>query len=113
MDALSQFLKQPPSPPAEWRTQRPTESERKAFILKHVEVALTKVTDFLGKYPNGTNASKARMVQNQLLQTAVMAGSKERETELAQLLAKTAKDTNLPDDERAAARLTQLNLEAM
>jgi thiol-disulfide isomerase/thioredoxin len=112
-DTLSQLLKQPPTPPAEWRTQRPTEAERKAFILKHVEMVLAKVSDFLGKYPNGTNASKARMVQIQLLQTAVMAGSKERETELAQLLSKTAKDTNLPDDERAAARLTQLNLEAM
>jgi thiol-disulfide isomerase/thioredoxin len=102
----------PPTPPEDWKTVRPSQQEYMDFMGKAADAAAGKIAAFLAKYPDGAHVKDARKLQMNALQMAAMTGNKERAEELGKILAKTAADTTLSENERVGARFMQLQLSA-
>lgn len=110
-----QAAAKPASPPAEWRTNRPTREEYQAFMTKQgaaLSEAADKMGAFLAKFPKSEHASAARRMQISSLGNAVMMGNTGRQDELNKLLATAAADTSLPESDRIDFRLQQVRASA-
>ena len=105
----------PATPPAEWRTKRPTQEAYKEFASKQSGVlaeGADKAAAFLAKFPKSEHAAEARKLEISSLSTAVMMGKTDREGDLSKLLAAAAADTALPENERVDFRLQQIRTSA-
>ena len=102
----------PPTRPAEWREHAPSREEQQDFLLKYVDAALTKVGEFLEKYPAGAHVAQAQSQRLSLLKNSVALGSSKHEAALGKIIEARAKDPNTPESERLQARFEQLNLSA-
>src|SRR3954471_20482408 len=77
---------QPPMPPAEWQTTRPTEEEYNAFRAKQGVLAgeaADKAKDFYTRFPKDTHAAEAKKKEVEMLQVAVQLGNTNRAQQLA------------------------------
>src|SRR4051812_6779548 len=98
---------QPPMPPAEWQTTRPTEEEYNAFRAKQGVLAgeaADKAKDFYTRFPKDTHAAEAKKKEVEMLQVAVQLGNTNRAQQLAAHEAERLKDPNLSEDERFELR---------
>ena len=105
----------PATPPAEWRTKRPTQEEYKEFASKQSGVlaeGADKAAAFLAKFPKSEHAAAARKLEITSLSTAVMMGKTDRQADLSKLLTAAAADTTLPESDRVDFRLQQIRSSA-
>lgn len=104
----------PPSPPAEWSTNRPSREEVSKFYGPLMVKAADKAKDFYTQYPGHSKAADARKHEYELLQMAVMNfGVTNQSERFAALQADRAKDPNLSDDDRFKMRVQAVEAAAM
>ena len=107
---------QPPMPPAEWQTQRPTEEQMAEFRAKQgilAGEAAEKAKDFYTRFPNHAKAEEARKRELQMLQFAVYLGNTNKETVFEERQAERLKDPNLTEQERFEIRATSVQRDIM
>ena len=110
-----QAANKPATPPAEWRTKRPTPEEYKEFAAKQSVVLAAgadKAAAFLAKFPKSEHAAAARKLEISSLSSAVMMGQTDRGGDLTKLLTAAAADPALPESERVDFRLQQIRTSA-
>lgn len=108
---------QPPMPPADWQTQRPTAEQIQKFRELQsglAGAAADKAKDFYTRFPDHPKAATARSNELQMLKYAVQLGNTNRLAALEALEQQKLKDPSLSEDERFKLRMTaaQRNLMA-
>lgn len=104
----------PPSPPAEWSTNRPSREEVSKFYGPLMVKAADKAKDFYTQHPDHAKAADARKQEYQLLQMAVMNfGVTNQSERFAALQADRVKDPNLSEDDRFKMRAQAVEAAAM
>jgi len=106
----------PPSPPAEWQTNRPSEEEIQKFQQQQGKLAAEaadKARDFYTRFPNDPKAGEAREKEYQLAGAAVRLGNTDAEARLAALETARINDPNLGEDERFELRAQAVQRVAM
>ena len=104
----------PPTPPADWETNRPSKEAIAQFNKQAGAQALAvaeKAKDFYTKYPNHEHAPEAREREEYLLGVALQTGHTNAATRLQVLQEAKLKDPNLSDEERLELRVNQLQRE--
>ncbi|HXJ59737.1 MAG TPA: TlpA disulfide reductase family protein [Verrucomicrobiae bacterium] len=114
--AWEEFLQgmRPPTPPAEWETNRPTKEAIAEFNKKAGAQALAvaeKARDFYTKYPQHEKASEAREKEEYLLGVALQTGHTNAASRLQVLQEAKLKDPNLSEEEMLELRVNQLQRE--
>ncbi|PYK58954.1 MAG: hypothetical protein DME21_14520 [Verrucomicrobia bacterium] len=106
----------PPTPPAEWQTNRPSAEEIEKFQLRQGRLAAEaadRAKDFYTRFPNHPKAAEARKKEYEMAGIAARLGSTDIEPRLAALEAERAKDPGLDEDERFELRARSLQRAAM
>jgi thiol-disulfide isomerase/thioredoxin len=101
----------PPPPPAEWRTNPPSnqviaEYERKNGVL--AGLAADKARDFHQRFGSHAKAEDARKMELQLLGVAVKLGDTNRQSQFANVLKRRLADPAVSPDEKFDLRAQQL-----
>ncbi|MFM1768954.1 MAG: hypothetical protein RJA22_1483 [Verrucomicrobiota bacterium] len=102
---------EPPPFPAAWETQPPSEAEQKAFARTNALLTATaaeRARDFYTRFPDHAQAALARERERELLGVSAQLGNTNALTRLAALTEARLKDPSLPEEERLALRLEQL-----
>jgi thiol-disulfide isomerase/thioredoxin len=106
----------PPSPPAEWRTARPSEEEIMKFRGSQGKLAgeaADKAKDFYMRFPKHDKADDARKKEYELTAFAVQLGNTNRLARLDVLQKERLNDPKLSEDERFELRAQMVQLAAM
>ncbi|MBI3851854.1 MAG: TlpA family protein disulfide reductase [Verrucomicrobia bacterium] len=106
----------PPTPPAEWRTTRPSQEEIMKFRESQGKLAgeaADKAKDFYTRFPKHDKADDARKKEYELTAFAVQLGNTNRFARLEVLQNERLKDPKLGDDERFELRTQMLQMAAM
>jgi len=93
----------PPTPPAEWRDQQPTEEEMKKFRDSQRDLAgaaADQAHDFYTRFPKHPKADAAREKEQQMLEFAIQLGDTKRVAQLEKLEQEKLNDPNLNEDEK-------------
>lgn len=107
---------QPPAPPAEWQTKRPTEAEVdkfKANEAERVTKAAARAQDFQTRFASDSRATQARDKEYELLQMAVALGNTNALARLDAVEQAKLKDPKLTEDERFRLRSSAVERKAM
>jgi thiol-disulfide isomerase/thioredoxin len=100
-----QYFVQPPAPPPEWQTKRPTPqaiADWELTKLRYAEVAADLAKKFYLAYSGDQHAAEARDIEYRMLETAVELGDTDRVERLAALDRIRLADPHLAKDERFA-----------
>ncbi len=106
----------PPTPPAEWQTNRPSAEEIEKFQQRQGRLAAEaadRAKDFYTRFPNHAKAAEARKKEYEMAGIAARLGSTDIEPRLAALEAERAKDPGLNEDERFELRARSVQRAAM
>src|SRR5439155_9426010 len=106
----------PPTPPAEWQTNRPSAEEIEKFQQRQGRLAAEaadRAKDFYTRFPNHPKAAEARKKEYEMAGIAARLGSTDIEPRLAALEAERAKDPGLNEDERFELRARSVQRAAM
>ena len=106
----------PPTPPAEWQTNRPSAEEIEKFQQRQGRLAAEaadRAKDFYTRFPNHPRAAEARKKEYEMAGIAARLGSTDIEPRLAALEAERAKDPGLNEDERFELRARSMQRAAM
>ena len=106
----------PPSPPAEWNKEKPSNEQIKAFNEKQkvaLNAAIDKIHEFYTKYPKHTKADEARRIEYQLLETAARMGITDRKADLDARKQERIKNGTAAEDDRFEARMKEVQQAAM
>jgi thiol-disulfide isomerase/thioredoxin len=107
---------QPPAPPAEWQTKRPSEAEVdkfKASEAERVAKAAGRAQDFQTRFATDPRVTQARDKEYELLQMAVALGSTNAIARLDAVEQTKLKDPALTEDERFRLRSSAVERKAM
>lgn len=107
---------QPPMPPAEWQTERPTQEQIQKFRELQgglAGVAAEKAKDFYTRFPDHAKAKEAREKEMKMLQVAVQLGNTNKIAALAALEQTQLKDPNLSENERFKLRMSAAQRDLM
>ena len=97
---------QPPTPPAEWQSQKPSREEVAKFYNAALLKAADKAKDFYVQYPNHPKAAEAHKIEYNLLNLAAQRfGDTSQTKRLEAIEAVRLKDPALSEDERFRLRL--------
>jgi thiol-disulfide isomerase/thioredoxin len=97
---------QPPSPPAEWQENKPSQEDVAKFYGPMVLKGADMAKDFYTRYPNHPKAAEAHKTEYQLLSLAVQRfGDTNNTARLETLEADRLKDPKLSDEERLQIRM--------
>ena len=115
--AWSAFEKasQRPATPEAWRVKRPTPEEIAKFrvlVGEHAIKSADQAKDFYTRFPNHTNAAKARDREFELLSAAMQFGNTNRLGQLQSLELERLKNPALSEDERFKIRLKSVQTKA-
>jgi thiol-disulfide isomerase/thioredoxin len=80
--ALDNANSHPPPSPVQWLTTPPTPAERQKFYLPYIEALAGKTKDFYTRFPKDAHATKAKLMELQLLFAAVQWGDTGWQTRL-------------------------------
>jgi peroxiredoxin len=72
----------PPPDPMEWRDTQPTPAARQKFDLPYLGALVDKAKDFYTRFPKDTHASKAKLMELQLLSLMVQWGETNQKARL-------------------------------
>lgn len=107
---------QPPTPPAEWRTNRPSPEAIQDFRAKQGVIAAEAADQakaFYTKYPEHAEAGAAREKEFEMTQMAVQLGNTNVLARLTALESDRLKDPNLAEDDRFEIRAGMIQRAAM
>jgi thiol-disulfide isomerase/thioredoxin len=105
-----------PTPPAEWRTTRPSQEEILKFRDSQGKLAgeaADKAKDFYTRFPKHDKADDARKKEYELTAFAVQLGNTNRFARLEVLQNERLKDPKLSEDERFELRAQMVQMAAM
>jgi thiol-disulfide isomerase/thioredoxin len=103
-----------PLPPASWRTNMPLDEELLKFEAQQAGEAgkfADRVRAFYTRFPDDTNAGRARTTELQALQMAIRFGATNRQADYMARVAEVIANTNAPDELRYELRIDQLGRE--
>jgi len=106
----------PPSPPAEWRTTRPSQEAIMKFRESQGKLAgesADKAKDFYTRFPKHEKAAEARKKEYELTVFAVQLGNTNRLARLDALQKERLSDPNLSEGERFELRAEMMQMAAM
>jgi len=107
---------QPPTPPAEWQSNRPSEAEIDKFKAQEadrVTKAAAGAKEFQTKFPSDSRVEQARDKEYELLQMAVALGNTNVVARLETVEQLKLKDPKLSEDERVRLRAGAVDRKAM
>jgi thiol-disulfide isomerase/thioredoxin len=101
----------PPPPPAEWRTNPPSERliaeyEKRNGVL--AGAAADKAKDFHTRFPGHSKADEAKKMELQLLSVAIKLGDTSRQPQLDAALTRRLNDPKVTEDEKFDIRAQQV-----
>jgi len=106
----------PPTPPAEWQTNRPAADAIENFNAQRAKLAVEaaeKAKDFYTRFPDHPKASEARKKELEMVSVAAQLGNTNAESRLADLETDRARDSGLSEDERFEIRARAVQRAAM
>ncbi|MCS7337436.1 MAG: TlpA family protein disulfide reductase [Verrucomicrobiae bacterium] len=105
-----------PQPPIEWQIVQPTDEQISEFRAKYrqfAETAADKARDFYTRFPDHTNAFRARQAEYGLLAAAVLTGATNQRVRLIAAGDELLKQPGLTPDDRFEIRSSQIQFIAM
>ncbi len=111
-----QKASQPPAPPEEWRTAKPTSEERAKFNEKRAQLAsdaADKAKGFYTRFPKHDKAEEARKKEYEMTAIAARLGDNSRAARLAELDKDRLNDPNLSEDDRIQLRVESVQRAVM
>lgn len=107
---------QAPQPPIEWQIIQPTDEQIAQFRAKYrqfAEAGADKAKDFYTRFPNHTNAFRARQAEYGLLAAAVLTGATNQRVRLIATADELLKQPGLSPDDKFEIRSSQIQFIAL
>lgn len=107
---------QPPQPPIEWQLIQPTDEQIAQFRAQYrqfAEAGAEKARDFYTRFPDHTNAFKARQAEYGLLAAAVLTGATNQRARLIATADELLKQPGLTPDDKFEIRSSQIQFIAL
>ncbi len=105
-----------PQPPIEWQIVPPTDEQIAQFRAQYrqfAEASADKAKDFYTRFPNHTNAFRARQAEYGLLAAAVLTGATNQRARLLAVGDELVKQPGLTPDDKFEIRSTQIQFAAL
>jgi thiol-disulfide isomerase/thioredoxin len=93
-----------PPPPAEWRTNSPTQEDQEKFLVPYLVALEDRAKAFYTAFPSDSHALEAKMQEFQFTSLALQIGAKDQQARLEALEKSLLADPGLSDKQRFSLR---------